>query len=180
MYRSVSVRIEGVLAEPRREELSRAVSSLGAREVSWRSRPDIARTYLSLALPQGYDATALARALDARRIDDPALLVLEVVPRDGARVDALVEALGGPGRLVGIVDAARTPDVVLMELDATRSSLCLAIDVIDAELEQAPGRRIIPVLPLDDTALAAAARDLLNDPAIDVSRLIETHAEAFA
>ena len=80
-------------------------------------------------------------------------------------------------RPAGIVEATRTAGGVLVELDVARTSLCLLVDVIDVELERAPGRRIIPVLPLDDVVLTAFARDVLGDPSIDVSRLIETYTE---
>lgn len=175
MVRSVSVRIEGALEERQREAVSRAVTSLGGRAVSWHVRPE--RTYALFALPDGYDACVFARAAGAQRVDDPALVVLEVIPDEPRRREALARALGGAGRPAGIVDAVRTHRGILVELDAARTPLSLVIDVVDTELELAPGRKIVPLLALDDAAMTAAARDILGDPAIDVSRLIETYTE---
>ena len=177
MVRSVSVRIEGIFEERQREAASRAVTSLGGRAVSWHVCPELHRTYVLFALPDGYDASAFAAAAGAQRIDDPALVVLEVLPDESRRAESLARALGGAGRPLGIVDAVRTHRGILVELDAARTPLSLVIDVVDTELEFAPGRRIVPLLALDDAAMTAAARDLLGDPAIDVSRLIETYTE---
>jgi hypothetical protein len=177
MVRSVSVRIEGTFEERQQEAVSRAVTSLGGRAVSWHSCAELHRTYALFSLPDGYDASAFAAAAGAQRIDDPALVVLEIIPEEPRRAEALARALGGAGRPAGIVDAVRTHRGIVIELDAERTPLRFVIDVVDTELEFAPGRRIVPLLAFDDAVLTAAARDLLGDPAIDVSRLIETYSE---
>jgi hypothetical protein len=180
MYRSVSVRIEGVLAAREREEISRTITSLGGRVVSLNVLPNSHRTYGLFALPGGYDASALARGVGACRVDDPALVVLEIFPENRSFLDPLTHALGGAGRPIGITDATRTENGLLLELDAARTPLSLLIDLVDTELEYARGRRIVSLLPLDDAVLTSAARDLLGDPAIDVSRLIETYTESLS
>jgi hypothetical protein len=174
--RFVSVRIDDVLAE--REEISHAITSLRGEVVSWNPRPDLRRTYGLLAVPPECDAAALLRALHAHvRLNDPALVVLEVIPDRLRCLAALQHALGGAGRPVGIVDVVRTDNSLLLELDAACTPLSLVVDTIDVELEQAPGRRVVFLLPPDDAVLAGFARDLLNDPALDASRLIETYVE---
>jgi hypothetical protein len=66
---------------------------------------------------------------------------------------------------------------MVVEVDTARTSLALVVATIDAELQSAPGRRIVPLLPLGDAALVAFAGALLGEPSLDVSRLIETHLE---
>jgi hypothetical protein len=179
VYRSVSVRIDGILAVSEREAVSRAIAYPAGRLLSWSARPDIPRTYAMFVLPVGYDAVAIAGALPAgARVHDPALVVLEIVAEQRRCSQALEHALCGAGRLSGIVDTVRTGSGMLVELDCARTPLSLLIDLIDVELAHAPGRAIVPLLPIDDTVLAAMARDLLGDPALDVSRLIETYTEA--
>ncbi len=111
------------------------------------------------------------------RVDEPALLVLDVTPRDPACIPALLHALGGPGRPAGVVEARAGGDSVTLGVDESISSLRLIVDLVDAELERSPGRRIVPLFGLGDDSLTAFAAATLHAPEIDVSRLIETHTE---
>jgi hypothetical protein len=99
------------------------------------------------------------------------------VPDHRRRLAALAHALGGPGRPAGVAEATLTEDSLVVELNTATTPLSLVLDLVDVELETAPGRRIVPLIPLTDATLAALARDLVGDPALDLSRLIETYTE---
>ena len=62
-------------------------------------------------------------------------------------------------------------------MNEATTSLRLLVDVVDAELERSPGRRIIPLFPLSDATLAGFAAATLRAPEIEVARLIETYIE---
>ena len=107
----------------------------------------------------------------------PPLAVLRVAPDAPRRLAALSEALGGPGRPAGVCELRAEASALVVEIDARRTPLALVLALIDAELENAPGRTIEPLVILDDGALAAFAGDLLGEPSLDASRLIETFLE---
>jgi hypothetical protein len=175
--RSASVRIDGMLAEEEREAASQLMSSFGARLSSLRAHGTLGRSYGFLELDPACDLAALSGAFGNARFSEPPLAVLEVVPDHERRLAALAHALGGRGRPAGIVDAILTTHSLVLEVDVVKTALSLVLDIVDCELETAPGRRIVPLIPLTDATLAVLARDLINDPAIDLSRLIETYTE---
>jgi hypothetical protein len=176
VYPFVSVRLDAVLTKREREVVSQTITSLGGLISSWRALPKVEREYALLDLPRGTDARESAERLRAGGLRAHAdLLVLEIIPPHGCRLEALLRALTGPGGPRGVLEATRSLDSVVVELDASVTPLCLLVDLIDVELEQTPGRRILPLFPLDDATLTAFARDRLADPRIDVSRLIETY-----
>ncbi|HTV73300.1 MAG TPA: hypothetical protein VME66_06335 [Candidatus Acidoferrales bacterium] len=176
MNRSASVRIDGVLAEEEREAASQRVSSFGAHLASLRPHPGVARTYGLLHFDDGCDLTALARILGAR-LDEPPLAILEIVPDHERRLPAIAHALWGPGRPAGVADATLTSTSLVVEVNIAKTPLTLILDLVDVELQTAPGRQIVPLIPLTDAALTALARDLVRDPALDLSRLIEMYTE---
>ncbi|HEY0799089.1 MAG TPA: hypothetical protein VGD50_08050 [Candidatus Baltobacteraceae bacterium] len=137
----------------------------------------LARTYGLLELDEQADIRAIAHELRAARVDEPALVVLEITPDHGHRLGPLLGALGGSGKPAGIVEAIPCGRSLVLELDETKSPLSLVLDLVDIELQTAPGRRIVPLLPLSDRTLATLARDLLVDPALDITRIIETYTE---
>ena len=177
MNRSASVRIDGVLAEEEREAASQRMTSFGAHLSFSRAHAAARRTYGFLSLADGADLTALAQALGNAQLHEPPLAIVEIVPDHPRRLPALTHALGGPGCPAGIVDARTTANSLVLEVDANKTPLSLVLDIVDCELETAPGRRIIPLIPFTGEMLAALARDLINDPALDASRLIETYTE---
>ena len=73
-----------------------------------------------------------------------------------------------------MVDSVASAGALSLEL-APGGSLRLVLDLIDVETSGA--RRIRPLLPLGDAALAALAAATLGIPDLDASRLIETFAE---
>jgi hypothetical protein len=175
--RSASVRFDGVLAEEEREAASQRVSSFGARLLALRAHEGLRRTYGLLELDERCDVAAISSVLAGVQLHEPPLAILEIVPDHQRRLPALAHALAGNGRPAGIVEASATAHSVVLEVNVAKTPLSLVLDIVDCELETAPGRRIVPLIPLSDELLAAFARDLLNDPALDVSRLIETYTE---
>ena len=134
------------------------------------------RSYAIVRLASGSDLAALGEKLGAQ-VDEPPLVILDVLPRDPERIPALVQALAGPGRPSGVVDAKASGDSVTVELNEGTTSLRLLVDVVDAELERSPGRRILPLFPLGDVTITAFAASTLRAPEIDASRLVETYTE---
>jgi hypothetical protein len=171
--RLASVTYDSVLAADERDSASRELASAGATVTSWNVAAG--RTYAALAcVPNASLPAALA---PGARSYEPPLAVLRVEPDAARNVSALHEAFSGPGRLSGVLDARVDGPAVVIEVDATVTPLALVVAAIDAELSSSPGRRIEPLLPLDDATLVAFAGALLSEPDLSVSRLIETHLE---
>lgn len=171
MKRLASVRYDGVLAPREREEAARSLASAGAEVTSWNAAAG--QTYAHVV----FKAEAPLDFQTSGRLDEPPLTVLRVIP--GARADLAIvhDALAGPGRPAGVVDARLDDRALVVELDASRTPLALLVAVVDVALGGAPGRRIAPLLPLDDATLSAFAGAVLGEPDLDPSRLIETHLE---
>lgn len=162
MKRFASVRFDGVLGPNERDEATRSYISDGATVTSWKATGT--RTYVTFEV-----GPALAI---------PALAVLRVTPNARRRLPALHSALGGAGAPAAVYAAYLDGDAVVVEFDPRRTSLSLVVATIDAELRAAPGRTIEPLVPIDDDTLCAFAGDVLGEPLLDVSRLIETYLDA--
>jgi len=175
LERSASARFESVLAPSERAAAVTALDSAGAKVTSW-GVAGASRTYARLRLTATTDVERVRAAIDAR-IDEPALTVLQVVPRESERLPALLEALAGAGRPAGIVEAGICDGGLCVELDERATPLRFLVDIIDVELAPAPGRRIVALLPLDDASLTAFASATLAAPEIDGSRLVERYVE---
>jgi hypothetical protein len=167
------VTYDAVLATDERDSASGELASAGATVTSWNVAGGRTYALLEFAATDREAPETIANG----RIYEPALAILRVIPDAARCVPAVLEALSGPGGLAGVVDARRDGDAILVEVDTARTSLALVVATIDAELQSAPGRRIVPLLPLGDAALVAFAGALLGEPSLDVSRLIETHLE---
>ncbi len=173
--RSASIRFDRVLAQGERAAAIRALDSCGAKATSW-AVARCGRSYAIARLTPECDLSALRETLGARA-DEPALVVVDVIPRDPERIGSLVQALAGAGGPAGVVDVKASGDALTVELNQATTSLRLLVDVIDAELECSPGRRILPLFPLSDATLTGFAAATLRAPEIDLSRLVETHTE---
>ena len=172
MKRLGSLRFDGVLAPSERDDVVRLLASARIEVASWTADRSGTRTYAALRLPPA-DASA-AIDVPAARFADPAPIALEVVPHDPERLPALVRAVTGPGGTGAVADSVASAGALSLEL-APGGSLRLVLDLIDVETSGA--RRIRPLLPLGDAALAALAAATLGIPDLDASRLIETFAE---
>jgi hypothetical protein len=171
--RFASVTYDSVLAADERDSASRELASAGAAVTSWIVAAG--RTYAALACAP--DASLGAARRQGARFYEPPLAVLRVEPDTLRSARVLHDVFSGPGRLVGVLDARLDGPAVVIEVDSTVTPLALVVVAIDAELSFAPGRRIVPLLPLADGALVALAGTLLSEPDLAVSRLIETHLE---
>ncbi len=183
MKRLGSLRFDGSLAKAQRDVVAHALTSSGIEVASWTEAASTPRTYAALRLksdaethPDPNAAAEIVSRSGAARFDEPALLALEIRPRDPSRLPALRHALEAPGRPAGVLDVAAGTNALVLELDA-RASLRLVLDVIDCELTPSPGRTIIPLLPLSDEALATFAATGLGVLDLDARRLIETFSE---
>jgi hypothetical protein len=171
--RFASVTFDAVLAPVEREVAARELASAGAAVTSWNAAAE--RTYAAVTLSP--DASLAHQPLPGGRFDEPPLVVLRIVPESARRAAGLAEALGGPGRPAGIRAARPDGDALVVECEPAGTGLLLLLATIDAELATAPARRIEPLLPFDDATLTAFAGAVLGEPALDVSRLLETHLE---
>ena len=179
-----SLRIDGTLAEGERESLSRALTSARVAVRSWGEASVVPRTYVMLDLPPDFEPPVDGAAPTAQRLalppgsrfDEPPLCVLEIALHERSRVGAVARALGGPGRPAAVVEVHAGERAVLVEF-TQQTPLRLIVDIVDAELEHAPGRTVRPLLPLTDDALAAFAGATLGIADLDANRLIETFTE---
>jgi hypothetical protein len=172
---SATARFDRVLTHSERAAAVRALDSVGAKVASWATSRS-GRTYALLEIANDASIDSIRAAIEAR-IDAPPSVVLDVVPRDRDRVDALTKALSGAGAPAGVNDVRSSGDALTLELDDAVTPLRLIVDVIDAELEPSPGRQIVPLFPLSDATATAFAAATLRAPEIDVTRLLETYSE---
>ncbi len=173
MELSASVRFAGALAASERAVVTRTLRSAGATVTSWNDAGD--RTYALLAIAPSATERTIAAAVPGASVAVPARAVLRVTPT-AARMDAVADALTGAAAPRGIVASAREADAVIVEVDLEVTPLAAIVARVDVET-RGDARRIDLVLPLADDALARFAGALLADPAIDASRMIETHLE---
>ena len=132
------------------------------------------RTYATVALARDPDLATLRSAV-VGIVDEPPLLVLRVTPTAPHFAAAIAHALGGPGRPAGVLATfARASDVVV-ECDRSRTSLATLVALVDCELASSPGRRIEPLVGIDDATLVAFAANVLGELDLESSRLIEPH-----
>ncbi len=174
---SLSVRFDAVLGDGERSRFAAALDSQRARLVSWKPWPPAGRTYARIAYGGDRPRVEDLASPPPSAVDDPALLVLAIEPADPRACPRLAAALGGDGRPAGVVSAEEVEAAVLVEFDPRLTPLSLVVDVIDAELAHAPGRRIVPLIALDDDVLAEFAAATLAEPAIDRTRILETYLE---
>jgi hypothetical protein len=76
-----------------------------------------------------------------------------------------------------VIEARPAGDSLTVELNEATTPLRLLVDVIDAELEHSPGRRIVPLFALSDVTVTGLAAATMRAPEIGVSRLVETYTE---
>ena len=172
MKRSASLRYDVVLSPSERAAAARSLRSAGAETTSWTSAAG--RTYASIAF-EGAEAPAV----DLRaRLSVPPLAVLRVVPRapSAARSAALDAALGGTAP-DGALETRTDGDALIVEFDPHRVRLGAVVSAIDGAFGDRRARTIELLVTLDDEALASFAGELLAEPDIDASRLIETYLE---
>lgn len=100
---------------------------------------------------------------------------LEIEPRDRGLLDALRDALGGPGAPAGVLKCMAAPRSIRIEFDPRRTPLSFIIDLIDVTLEPSAGRTIALRSKLDDETLCLLAGDLLGLTDLEPSRILDTH-----
>ncbi len=175
MKRFASVTFDGVLAACERDDSTRVLASRGATVTSWNASTH--RTYASIELAPDADIASIACGANGS-VDEPALVVLRVMPRFADRSRGLVDAFAGAGRPVGVRDARAEPcGDVTIEFDPTQTAPLVTLALIDAETGGPAFRRIEPLLTLSDATLAAFASAALREPTLDASRIIETYLE---
>jgi hypothetical protein len=84
----------------------------------------------------------------------------------------VVEALGGPGGPVGVIDVAEQDDVVTVRFDDAVTEPDLIDDLVAIESVFVPAR-VTRDLTIEEAAAIAAAG--LGDPELDATRAIETY-----
>ena len=164
-----------MLNEQKRADASRTLASFAATALSWSQSGK--RSYALLQLSSDGPLEAISGALPEARIDEPPLAVMAVRLSMAAARPAVFGALGGPGRPLGVVDAYLDGDGIIVEFDAQKTPLMLIVDTIDGELSNAPGRSIVPLVPLSDDNIAAFAAAALHAPQLDAARILERHIE---
>jgi len=172
---SATARFDRVLTHSERAAAVRALDSVGAKVASWATSRS-GRTYALLELANDEAVDAIRGAVEAQIVAPPSV-VLDIVPRDRERVEALMRALSGAGAPAGVSGVRSSGDALTLEFDDAVTPLRLIVDVIDAELERSPGRQIVPLFPLSDATATAFVAATLRAPEIDVTRLLETYSE---
>jgi hypothetical protein len=171
------VRFADALARGERDAVTRSLRSAGIAATSWSVAAE--RSHALLAAGETVDdarVRAIVGAADPEAvISRPPHAVLRVVPAERRRLPALLDAVAGRGRPAGVASAATEAGGIVLEIDVETTPLSTIVALVDAETHGA--RRIEPVLPLGDAVLAELAAAFLGDPALDASRLIETHLE---
>lgn len=107
-------------------------------------------------------------------MDAPPLTLLSI--RASGPVGRLFDAVAGPGRPAGVLEAYVEGNQTIVELDSTKTPLPLLVDVIDIELPHR-ARSIVPLFGLSDEELAGLASAALRAPELDASRILERFTE---
>ncbi len=175
MKQFASVRFADVLAASERAAATRTLRSAGATATSWNEAAGRTYALVELAAPDACERTIAA--FPNARVGAPPDVVLRVTPDLPRRLPALVSTFGGAGRPVGVVASAAETNALVVEVDVRTTSLATIVALIDVETG-ARARRIEPILPLDDATLAAYAGDILGEPSLDATRILEPYVEA--
>jgi hypothetical protein len=170
-----SVRFADVLAASERAAATRTLRSAGATATSWNEAAGRTYALVSFAVPGAYERTVAA--LPDARIGTPPVVVLRIIPDLPRRLPALAAAFGGAGRPAGVVASATESHAIVVEVDARTTSLATIVTLVDVETG-ARERRIEPILPFDDETLASFAGEILVEPSLDASRILEPYVEA--
>lgn len=173
MNRSATLCFDELLPSGERAATARTLRSSGAEVTSWNDAAG--RTYAHVVFAS--DARFGSDPPSFARVHTPPLFIARVTPVLSTRLGALEEALCGSGRPAGILAGRPELGSLVIELDTTRTPLALLLALVDLEAGPGFGRRIEPLLPVDDAMLAALCASLLAEPELDTSRLIETYIE---
>ena len=105
---------------------------------------------------------------------DRAIIALAVSPSVDEALPALLHALGGPGRPLGIRLCEPVEGGIILEWDLERTSAEMILDLIDIEIARFTARRVNELLtPLPLAWSARIAADGLRAPEIAPDRILE-------
>jgi len=167
-----TIRFDAAPVAAERAALERSIAAAGGA-IGWHDDAATGRTYALVETPEpaelGGSGTAYGRAI----------IAVAVTPRPPEAFPALLEALAGAGRPVGVLGADRIGDDLVLEWDPAVSPASLVLALVDAELRRFAGSRLTRSLaPLPVDVVAAVAADGLRTPEIAPDRVLETYLGA--
>lgn len=167
-----TIRFDAAPVAAERAALERSIAAASG-SIVWRDDAPTGRTYALVETPEpvelGGSGTAYGRAI----------IALAVTPRPPEAFPALLEAVAGAGRPVGVHGAERIGDALVIEWDPAVSAASLVVAVLDAELRRFAGSRVTRSLaPLPTHIVAAVAAGGLGAPEIAADRVLETYLGA--
>jgi hypothetical protein len=173
----LTLSIEGGLDDARRAPFDDAVRRAGGNAV-WRTNEPAGRSYASIEMPEGFDATAIAAPPQGVLYDRP-VIALALFPTLPEALPALAEALGGRGAPAGILACRPFPGGLIAEWDPRRTQATVIVGLVDVELARfGSGRKIELLSPLPAEVAATIAADGLQAPQIAPARILELRIRA--
>ena len=160
-----------MLEEVRRAAIDTAVRACGG-DCRWRFSERAARTYGLLELPS--EPNLDNAAFDGIVVFDLPIIALAVFPAVGEALPFLHDALGGPGRPVGVLACDAIDGGIVVEWDLERTPASVVMGTIDVELRRFHSGRTAEMLaPLPPSWTAQIASDALRAPQVSADRVLE-------
>jgi hypothetical protein len=168
----LTLSIEGESDDAQRAAVDDAVARQGG-SACWRASDGARRSYALLELPKRHDRNAIASVF-AGTLHDRAIIALAVFPAVPEALPHVLDALAGPGRPAGILDAYPSEGGVVVEWDPAATSPAVILGLIDLELKRfGSGRTAELLTPLPASVVSALAASGLQAPEIDPARILE-------
>ena len=168
-----TLRVDAPPEEAERSRIAAALAREGVRVTFGGSQP-LRRLYALVEGAAGVDPAELeCRVPDARWYGD-AIIALAIEPEPADALQALLQALGGPGAPSGVVSCERFGDTLIVEFSPGVTPARLIARIADVEIRRFEGHRRIELLtPLPLSVLAAIAADGLQAAEIAPDRVLE-------
>lgn len=170
-----TIRYREMPGDAEREAVERIAQRCGAR-TSWRANSRFPRAY-ALIEGDAVDVDAIRKATRGSVLDG-AVIALALWPNVAEALPALEDALGGPGRPVGVLACEREGDGIGVEWNLDRTGADVVLGLIEVELQRFHASRVTELLaPMPLAWWASLAAQGLRAPQIAPDRVLEALLE---
>jgi hypothetical protein len=172
----VTLRADAILEDAARAAIDDAVRAEGGT-VDWRTSERAGRTYGVAAVPAEAVPRVEAAAAGLTLFRD-AIIALAVYPSVPEALPLVLDALTGPGRPAGVLDACACVGGIAVEWNPAVTGAAIVMGLIDVELARVRAARATELLsPLTVAVEAAIAAEGLATPEIVPERILDVALE---